>query len=250
MSKVISIFNQKGGVGKTTTVVNLAAALEKLKKKVLVIDMDPQGNASSGLGFEKNLDKMSYDLIVEGYSPDLILERSKNFHLIPSGSDLAGLEVDLAKTSDWQVRLKEAIKDLRDLYDYVLIDSPPSLGILSLMALIASDSIIIPVQCEYYALEGVNQLFETILMVKNNFNPDLDIEGVVLCMYDRRNNLSNQVVEEVKKYFKDKVFKSKIPRNVRLAEAPSFGQTIFEYEKLSRGAMAYKNLAKELVKKG
>lgn len=250
MAKTITVFNQKGGVGKTTTVVNLALALSLLKKKVLVIDMDPQANATSGLGIEKNKEYMVYDFIMNPKEGEHIINRSKNLDIIPSGGDLAGIEMELALENSWQMKIRDALEPIKEKYDFILIDCPPSLGILSLMSLSASDSILLPVQCEYYALEGVSQLMETVELVKNNFNPKIVLEGVLLTMYDGRNNLSIQVVEEVKNVFKNKVLKTLIPRNVRLAEAPSFGQSIIEYDEKSKGALAYKELAKEIIKRG
>lgn len=252
MSKIICVFNQKGGVGKTTTVVNLAAALGKLKKKVLVVDMDPQGNASSGMGVNKYaLDHTVYDFILDdGDFADIKIESSsKNVDLIPSTPDLAGLEVELVGVKGWQFLLKERLEsgDLK-VYDYIIIDSPPSLGQLSVNALVAADSVIIPIQTEFYALEGVSQLMESYKMIVKNLNKDLKIEGILLSMFDGRNNLSLEVVEEVKKYFKDKVFKTVIPRNIKLAEAPSFGLSVLDHDPNSKGAIAYKKLAKEVIK--
>ena len=245
MASVFTVFNQKGGVGKTTTVVNLSHALAKIGKKVLIVDMDPQGNSTSGLGFY-DFDLMTYDFLMENNGKALYKTNYENVHIIPANREFSGVEIELAKGGDWQFKLKNALEPVINDYDYVLIDSPPSLGILSMMSLIASNYIIIPVQCEYYALEGVSQLMDTINLVKDNFNPNLEIGGVLMCMFDSRTNLSLQVVEEVKNFFKGKVYKTIIPRNVRLAEAPSFGMTILQYDPLSKGAKAYLNLAKEI----
>lgn len=249
MGKIITIFNQKGGVGKTTTTVNIAAALGLLDKSVLVVDMDPQGNATSGLGVDKNRENIVYDLLRNDLNSEDVIEKTqaKNVYVIPSNGDLAGVEIEMAREGNWQSSLKDKLDLLKDEYDYILIDSPPSLGILSILGLVASDSILIPVQCEYYALEGVGQLIETIGIVKDNFNPNLEIEGVVMSMFDGRTNLSIQVVEEIKDFFGDKVYMSMIPRNVRLAEAPSYGMDIFNYDSKSKGAEAYMDLAKEIL---
>lgn len=250
MGKVISIFNQKGGVGKTTTSVNLCAGLGRLGKKILLIDIDPQGNATSGLGLEDtNEDLIIYDVLTSEVDIEEAVRATsaENVYMIGSNNDLAGLEIEFAKSGNWENILKEKIKDIKNKYDYIFIDCPPSLGILSIIGLVASDSVIIPIQCEYYALEGVSQLFKTIKMVKKSLNKDLEVEGVVLSMFDGRTNLSIQVVEEVKAYFKGKVYVSIIPRNVRLAEAPSHGLSVMDYDIKSKGAQAYMDLAEEFL---
>lgn len=250
MTKTICVFNQKGGVGKTTTVVNLAAALGKLNKKVLVIDIDPQGNATSGLGIDKyNLEETVYDFILNEVEADKVIRKSSadNVDIIPATPDLAGLEVELVGVEDRQFLLKTRINNIED-YDFIFLDSPPSLGQLSINALVAADSVIIPIQTEFYALEGVSQLMESYKLIVDNLNPNLAIEGIVLSMFDGRNNLSIEVVEEVKKYFKDKVFKSIIPRNIKVAEAPSFGISVIDHDPNSKGAISYKKLAKEIIK--
>lgn len=250
MGKIISIFNQKGGVGKTTTCINLSAGVGKKGNKVLLVDIDPQGNSSSGLGINKSeVEVLLYDIITEDINIyDGIYETSaENVSIIPSNNNLAGLEIELAKGGNWEDTIKNTLEKVRDEFDYIFIDCPPSLGILSVMGLIASDSVIIPIQCEYYALEGVVQLVETMNLVKDNYNPKLEIEGVVLSMFDGRTNLSIQVVEEVKKAFKSKVYSSIIPRNVRLAEAPSYGLSILDYEEKSKGAESYMELAEEFL---
>ncbi|MDU1043143.1 MULTISPECIES: ParA family protein [Peptoniphilus] len=246
MSVVITVFNQKGGVGKSTTVINLSSALALRGKRTLIIDMDPQGNSTSGLGVYE-FKNMIYDFLIDEKVDSIYKTGFSKLDIIPSNGEFAGVEIELARCEDWQFKLKKMLDKVKDNYDYVIIDSPPSLGILSMMSLVASDKILIPVQCEYYALEGVSQLMDTITLVKDNFNPNLNILGIVMSMYDGRTNLSNQVVEEVEKFFKDKVFKTYIPRNVRLAEAPSFGMNIFDYDSKSKGAKAYIDLAKEVI---
>jgi len=250
MGRVISIFNQKGGVGKTTSVVNLAAALGKLNKRILVVDIDPQGNATSGLGIDKkSLEKSIYNVMIENADIKNIIYNTtaENVYIAPSNVELAGAEIELIEKEDRELVLKKAIEGIKDSYDIIFIDCPPSLGLLSINGLSASDSVIIPIQCEYYALEGVSQLMETIMLVKRGLNPQLEIEGVILSMFDGRTNLSIQVVEEVKKYFKGKVYTTIIPRNVRLAEAPSHGLSVIDYDAKSKGAEAYTELAEEFL---
>lgn len=251
MGKVIVIANQKGGVGKTTTSINLSAYLADAKKKTLLIDCDPQGNASSGVGINKEENNANvYDVLVNGENPkDNIIETQyKNLSVIPSNVDLAGAEIELVSFDNREFLLKEALKNIKDEFDYILIDCPPSLGLLTLNAFAAADSVIIPIQCEYYALEGLGQLTKTVSTIKQSINKDIEIEGILLTMFDKRTNLSTVVYDEVKKFFPDKVYKTVIPRNVRLSEAPSFGEAIISYDKFSKGAHAYKALAKELIK--
>ena len=250
MGKVISVANQKGGVGKTTTTVNLATLLAKRGKKILLIDTDPQGNATSGLGITKELELSVYDILVgETLFEETIQETAiKNLEVCPSNISLAGAEVELVSMMSREQRLKSKLDEIKEKYDYILIDCPPSLGLITLNAFTASDSVLIPVQCEYFALEGLGQLLNTINLVKKHLNKELEIEGAVLTMYDMRTNLSNQVVKEVKRYFEDKVYKTVIPRNIKLSEAPSYGLPITLYDGKSKGARAYEKLAKEVLK--
>ena len=253
MGRIIAIANQKGGVGKTTTSVNLSACLAYLGKKVLLIDIDPQGNASSGVGVNKgDVNQCIYDVLIDDVSiKETILEtKVENLHIVPATISLAGAEIELVSTISREVRLKKAIQEVEKLYDYVIIDCPPSLGLLTINSLTAADSIIIPVQCEFYALEGLSQLLSTIRLVQKHLNKNLQIDGVLLTMFDARTNLGIQVIEEVKKYFQDKVYKTIIPRNVRLSEAPSHGEPIIIYDPKSRGAEVYLELAKEVIRHG
>ena len=250
MGKIIAIANQKGGVGKTTTSVNLSALLAKKGKKVVLIDADPQGNATSGLGVDKDVEKSLYDVLIneEPVAGTLQDTVEKNLKICPSNMNLAGAEVELVSQMSREHRLKEQLEGIKDKYDYIFIDCPPSLGLITLNSFTAADSVLIPVQCEYYALEGLGQLLNTINLVKKHLNKSLEIEGALLTMYDIRTNLSNQVVKEVKKYFDNKVYKTVIPRNVRLSEAPSFGMPITMYDPKSKGARSYEKLAKEFLK--
>jgi len=250
--KTICVFNQKGGVGKTTTNINLCAYLAMEGYKILAIDMDPQGNTTSGLGFDKRkIDMSIYDVLTSDASlKDVIKECQvvNNFYIAPSTMELAGAEVELISKDKRETILKDKLNEIKDDYDFVFIDCPPSLGFLTINALCASDSVFIPIQCEFYALEGVGQLINTVQLVKKSLNKNLDIEGVILTMYDGRTNLSNEVVSEVKKYFKDKVYETTIPRNIRLAECPSFGLPIMLYDDKCKGAESYESLAKEFLK--
>ena len=250
MGKIISVANQKGGVGKTTTTVNLATILAKRGKKVLLIDADPQGNATSGLGLDKDLEPSTYDILVNDTSLEEAVQKTiiKNLKVCPANMDLAGAEVELVSMMSREQRLKEKVDIIKDKFDYILIDCPPSLGLVTLNSFTASNSVLIPVQCEYFALEGLGQLLNTINLVKKHLNKEITIEGALLTMYDIRTNLSNQVVKEVKKYFENKVYKTVIPRNVRLSEAPSYGMPITEYDPRSKGAKSYVKFAKEFLK--
>lgn len=250
MAKKIAIVNQKGGVGKSTTAVNLSAGLAEKKNKVLLIDIDPQGNASSGLGIEKaEVEFTIYDLLIESEAPSKAILHSNNDNLdvIPANIELAGAEIELVSIISRESRLKKSLKTVNKDYDYIIIDCPPSLGLLTLNALTAADSVMVPIQCEYYALEGLGQLMNTIELVRKNLNSDLRIEGVLMTMYDARTNLSEQVIDEVKEYFSELVFQTIIPRNVRLSEAPSFGKAILDYSSNSKGAEAYRQLAEEVI---
>ena len=250
LAKVIAIANQKGGVGKTTTAVNLSACLAYKGKKVMVIDVDPQGNTTSGLGIDKqNIARSIYEVIIndESIEEALMPTMVENLFICPSNIQLVGAEVELVSVISRETRLKIALQDVRDNYDFIIIDCPPSLGLLTLNALTAADTILVPIQCEYYALEGLSQLMNTVKLVQRHLNPSLEVEGVVLTMFDARTNLSIQVVEDVKKYFRNKVYRTIIPRNVRLSEAPSFGLPIILYDPKSKGAECYLDLAQEVI---
>ncbi len=251
MGKIISIVNQKGGVGKTTTAVNLAAGIGNLGKKVLLIDADPQGNSTSGYGIDKREVMISsYDLLIGRYKAEDAKRTTtfKNVDIIPANMDLAGAEVELISIENRESQLKRGLALLRDKYDYIFIDCPPSLGLITINSLTASDTVLVPIQCEYYAMEGLSQLMASIRQIKRLYNPTLELEGVLLTMYDGRLNLTHQVVDELKKFFATKLYKTTIPRAVRLSEAPSFGVPIQYYDKRSKGAKAYDDLAKEIIK--
>ena len=250
MGKIIAIANQKGGVGKTTTSINLSACVAKRGKRVLLIDIDPQGNSSSGMGIDReSISKTSYDVLVEGTpAKEAILEtKMPGMYLIPATIDLVGAELILVSQVAREQRLKEALEKIKDEYDYIFMDCPPSLGLITLNALCAADRILVPIQCEYYALEGLTQLMNTVKIVRKSLNPSLTVEGVVMTMFDGRTNLSIQVVEEVKKFFRNKVYNTVIPRNVRLGEAPSFGLPVIMYDEKCLGSEAYTELAGEFL---
>lgn len=251
MSKIIAVTNQKGGVGKTTTAVNLSACLAYKGKRVLVVDCDPQGNATSGFGIDKDsITSSVYECLADAEKTKDAIMRTKygNLSVIPSSPELSAAEIELASEENREYVLKKALDTIKEEYDYIIIDSPPALGMLSINIMTASNSVLVPIQCEYYALEGLTQLINSIRNVKKHSNPKLDIEGIVATMYDARTNLSSQVLDEVKKYFPDKVYETVIPRNIRLSEAPSFGEPIIRYDITSKGAEAYFEMSKELMK--
>jgi chromosome partitioning protein len=251
MTKIVALANQKGGVGKTTTAINLGASVAACERKVLIVDLDPQANATSGVGFSKNEEQSMYPVLVDGAPIRDIIRATElpTLSLAPSSVDLVGAEIELREAIGREFHLRKALADIKGEYDYVLIDSPPSLGLLTINALTAADSVLVPMQCEYFALEGVSQLLGTIERVRDAVNPALEVEGIALTMYDERMNLSRQVAEEVRTHFGEKVYKTVIPRNVRLGEAPSFGKPIILYDIRSRGSEAYLNLAREFIQR-
>jgi chromosome partitioning protein len=249
MSRIVALANQKGGVGKTTTAINLGAAVAACERRVLLVDLDPQSNATSGMGLPKNDPNSIYPIIVEGTDIRAAIRDTElpTMKILPSSVDLVAAEVELADSERREFRLAEALAPIRDEYDYILIDSPPSLGLLTINGLVAADSVLVPLQCEYFALEGISQLLNTIERVQQGLNPKLEVEGIALTMYDDRINLSRQVAEDIRNFFPDKVYKTIIPRNVRLGEAPSFGKPILLYDIRSRGSEAYIQLAQEFI---
>jgi chromosome partitioning protein len=252
MAKIISLVNQKGGVGKTTTAINLATYLASLGKFVLLVDLDPQGNASSGIGIDtRKLEKSLYHSMIIGHHPRDVIIKTESFghDVLPASQDLAGANIELVNMDNREFKLYDVLRQIRTEYDYIIIDSPPSLGLLTINGLVASDEVLIPVQTEYYALEGLSQLLGTIDLVRENLQPELKVMGAVLTMYDKRNRLNRQVVREVRDHFPGHVFDSVIPRSVRLAEAPSFGKSILHFDAFSKGARAYKNLTREILER-
>ncbi len=253
MGRIMAIANQKGGVGKTTTVVNLSCSISAKGKRVLMVDIDPQGNTTSGIGLDKDhMENTIYDVLLNDENIRDCIQQTEyeRLSILPANIDLAGAEIELVSVERREYRLKDALSSVRDEYDFILIDCPPSLGLLTLNALSAADAVLVPIQCEYYALEGLTQLMNTISLVQKGLNKELVIDGVVLTMFDGRTNLSIQVVDEVKKYFRNKVYRSVIPRNIRLGEAPSYGQPIRVYDPRSKGAEAYEDLAEEVIGRG
>jgi chromosome partitioning protein len=251
MGRVIAIANQKGGVGKTTTAINLAASLAALDRRILLIDLDAQANATSGLGFPREKQgPQSYDVLLSGNADGAVRETAfPNLSLLPSGRDLVGAEIELVDKEGREARLKQAIEPLRETFEFLFIDSPPSLSLLTINALTAADAVLVPIQTEYFALEGVTELLETVERVRRSFNPSLEIEGIVLTMFDERTNLARQVTDDIRQHFGDSVFNTVIPRNVRLGEAPSFGKPVLAYDVKSKGAEAYLALAREFLKR-
>lgn len=251
MGRVIAIANQKGGVGKTTTSINLAASLVKTKRRVLLLDLDPQGNATMGSGVDKSkIGTSTYDILInDSAMADALIDTTGGYDLVPTNSDLAGAEVELVNMVQRETKLREAIKPIRDDYDFILIDCPPALSLLTINAFAAAKTVMIPMQCEYYALEGLSDLVQTIRLVRKNLNPELEIEGLLRTMFDPRNNLSNEVSEQLREHFGDKLYRTIIPRNVRLAEAPSFGKPVISYDLQSKGAQAYLALAGEILRR-
>lgn len=248
MSKIIAMVNQKGGVGKTSTCVNMCCALNLRGKKALLCDCDPQGNATSGMGVDKAFEPNTYDVIINGADPKTAIVQTEFGSVMPSNRELSGALIELVSRENREYVLKEALDKIKNDYEYIIIDCPPSLELLTLNALCAADVIIVPVQCEYYALEGLTDLMNTVKTIKKRLNPDLTLEGILLTMYDPRTNLSLQVEEEIKKYFGDKVYKTRIPRNVRISESPSFGKPAIAYDKFSKGSRAYLHFVNEFIK--